>query len=197
MVLLKLPGEAVVCGETVWRGLTIMDGGWWVAGDGAHFSQRRRRRRIIAFCACISSRDDSSGIGEPRGLPRSAGRRETPNRQNFGGRTLGGGIYRFGLGIAKTGYRGAYGVAVTVRWTGRAGEGRRGGPIQHRRECVATTAHRRAAIRKCAASLTFACTLVLYIKIRGRPHRAPCAGRWHGPPAECTCGRSERRARRS
>ena len=74
MVLLKLPGEAVVCGETVWRGLTIMDGGWWVAGDGAHFSQRRRRRRIIAFCACISSRDDSSGIGEPRGLPRSAGR---------------------------------------------------------------------------------------------------------------------------
>ena len=91
MVLLKLPGEAVVCGETVWRGLTIMDGGWWVAGDGAHFSQRR----IIAFCACISSRDDSSGIGES--LVGSLGAPGVAKLQtvNFGGRTLGGGIYRF------------------------------------------------------------------------------------------------------
>ena len=73
MVLLKLPGAAVVCGETVWRGHRH-GGGWRVAGGGTHFSQRRRRRRIIAFCAWFSSRDESSGIGEPsvaaaRGAP--------------------------------------------------------------------------------------------------------------------------------
>ena len=53
VVLLKLPGAAVMCGETVWRGLTdtVVGGRWRVAGGGTHFSQRRRRKRMIAFCA--------------------------------------------------------------------------------------------------------------------------------------------------
>ena len=174
-------------------------GGWRVAGGGTHFSQRRRRRRMIAFCAWFSSRDESSGIGEP-----SVAAAQSPPSGCCQTASLWE-EEKYPLPVNTVPL--PFGRLPLQRHEGQR-ERERGQSSDRRRDRVAPMCaaqaqrgdgpgpHLRRAATK-ARCVSYGHMHSCCITIRGRPHRAPRAGRWHGPPAECTCGRSERRARRA